>query len=41
MILGVHVMWVSPGFTTSNIRHAALNSQGEGQGESALWMNPN
>jgi short-subunit dehydrogenase len=34
--LGVHVMWVSPGFTTSNIRNAALNSHGEGQGEGPL-----
>ena len=33
---GVHVMWVSPGFTTSNIRNAALNSKGEGQGESPM-----
>lgn len=34
--LGVHVMWVSPGFTASNIRHAALNSHGEGLGEGVL-----
>lgn len=34
--LGVHVMWVSPGFTTSNIRNAALNSHGVGQGESPM-----
>lgn len=33
---GVHVMWVSPGFTASNIRNAALNSRGEAQGESPL-----
>lgn len=33
---GVHVMWVSPGFTASNIRNAALNSHGQGQGESPL-----
>lgn len=33
---GVHVMWVSPGFTSSNIRNAALNSQGVEQGESPL-----
>ena len=33
---GVHVMWVSPGFTTSNIRNTALNSEGIGQGESPL-----
>src|SRR4249920_96546 len=34
--LGVHVMWVCPGFTTSNIRNAALNNKGESQGESPL-----
>jgi short-subunit dehydrogenase len=33
---GVHVMWVSPGFTASNIRNAALNSHGVGQGESPV-----
>ena len=33
---GVHVMWVCPGFTTSNIRNAALNEQGQAQGESPL-----
>jgi short-subunit dehydrogenase len=33
---GVHVMWVCPGFVTSNIRNAALNSKGEAQGESPL-----
>ena len=33
---GVHVMWVCPGFTTSNIRNAALNSEGEAQGESPM-----
>jgi short-subunit dehydrogenase len=33
---GVHVMWVSPGFTASNIRNAALNSKGVGQGEGLL-----
>jgi len=33
---GVHVMWVSPGFTTSNIRNAALNSKGESTGESKM-----
>src|SRR5215208_2558557 len=26
---GVHVMWVCPGFTTSNIRYAALNKEGK------------
>jgi len=33
---GVNVMWVSPGFTTSNIRNVALNSVGESQGESPM-----
>jgi short-subunit dehydrogenase len=33
---GVHVMWVCPGFTASNIRLAALDRQGEARGESAL-----
>jgi short-subunit dehydrogenase len=33
---GVHVMWVCPGFTTSNIRNAALNNKGEEQGESPM-----
>src|SRR5436190_21550228 len=33
---GVHVMWVCPGFTTSNIRNAALNNRGEEQGESPM-----
>jgi len=32
----VNVMWVSPGFTTSNIRHAALNENAEPQGESRM-----
>jgi len=32
----VHVMWVCPGFTTSNIRHAALNEEGKSQGESPM-----
>ncbi|HEV3223152.1 MAG TPA: SDR family oxidoreductase [Puia sp.] len=36
MYTGVHVMWVSPGFTASNIRNAALNSKGLSQGESVL-----
>jgi short-subunit dehydrogenase len=36
---GVHVMWVCPGFTTSNIRNAALNNKGESQGESPLDEN--
>lgn len=33
---GVHVMWVCPGFTTSNIRNVALNKKGEQQGESPM-----
>lgn len=33
---GVHVMWVCPGFTTSNIRNAALDQQGQPQGETPL-----
>jgi short-subunit dehydrogenase len=33
---GVHVMWVCPGFTTSNIRNVALNKEGRPQGESPL-----
>ncbi|HVT87011.1 MAG TPA: SDR family oxidoreductase [Chitinophagaceae bacterium] len=32
----VHVMWVCPGFTASNIRNAALNKEGNAQGESPL-----
>jgi len=36
---GVHVMWVSPGFTTSNIRNAALNNEGQQQGESPMDEN--
>lgn len=32
----VHVMWVSPGFTTSNIRNAALNARAQSQGESPM-----
>lgn len=32
----VHVMWVCPGFTESNIRNAALDAQGQAQGESPL-----
>ncbi len=32
----VHVMWVCPGFTTSNIRHAALNAEAKPQGESPM-----
>ncbi len=33
---GVHVMWVSPGFTESNIRNAALNKDAKPQGKSPL-----
>ena len=33
---GVHVMWVCPGFTTSNIRNAALTKDGDAQGESPM-----
>ena len=33
---GVNVMWVCPGFTSSNIRNAALNSKGQSQGESPM-----
>jgi short-subunit dehydrogenase len=36
---GVNVMWVCPGFTKSNIRNTALNSQGQGQGESPMDEN--
>ena len=33
---GVHVMWVCPGFTTSNIRQAALNEKAESHGETSM-----
>lgn len=33
---GVNVMWVSPGFTRSNIRNTALNAQTKAQKESPL-----
>lgn len=33
---GVHVMWVTPGFTASNIRNAALTKDGSAQGASPL-----
>jgi len=33
---GVHVMWVCPGFTASNIRNTALNKEGRQQGESPM-----
>jgi short-subunit dehydrogenase len=36
MDAGVHVMWVCPGFTASNIRNAALNKDGDPQGETPL-----
>lgn len=36
---GVHVMWVCPGFTKSNIRNVALNEKGAAQGESPLEEN--
>lgn len=33
---GAHVMWVSPGFTSSNIRNTARSASGEAQGETPL-----
>jgi short-subunit dehydrogenase len=33
---GVHVMWVCPGFTTSNIRQVALNKDARQQGETPM-----
>lgn len=33
---GVNVMWVCPGFTSSNIRNAALDKKGQSQGESPM-----
>lgn len=33
---GTNVMWVCPGFTTSNIRNVALNAIGRAQGESPM-----
>ncbi len=33
---GVNVMWVCPGFTTSNIRNVALNNDAKPQGESPM-----
>jgi short-subunit dehydrogenase len=33
---GVNVMWVCPGFTASNIRNAALDGEGNSQGESPI-----
>jgi short-subunit dehydrogenase len=32
----VHVMWVCPGFTTSNIRNVALDKDGSAQGDSPM-----
>jgi short-subunit dehydrogenase len=36
---GVNVMWVCPGFTTSNIRNVALNKEAQPQGESPMEEN--
>ena len=33
---GVHVMWVSPGFTQSNIRNAALDEKGKAEAKSLM-----
>jgi short-subunit dehydrogenase len=33
---GVHVMWVCPGFTTSNIRNAALDKNAHSHGETPM-----
>ncbi len=33
---GVNVMWISPGFVTSNIRNAALDSSGKAQKENPM-----
>ena len=33
---GTNVMWVCPGFTTSNIRNVALNKEGKSHGESPM-----
>lgn len=33
---GVNIMWVCPGFTSSNIRNAALNADAQPQGESPM-----
>ncbi len=33
---GVHVMWVCPGFTTSNIRLASLNKDAKSHGETTM-----
>ena len=36
LLTGVHVMWVCPGFTASNIRQVALNASGKAQGETPM-----
>jgi NADP-dependent 3-hydroxy acid dehydrogenase YdfG len=36
---GLNVMWISPGFTASNIRNTALNNQGMAQAETPLDEN--
>ena len=36
---GVHVMWVAPGFTASNIRNVARSSDGSAQAETPLEEN--
>lgn len=36
---GAHVMWVSPGFTASNIRNTALSATGDAQKETPLEEN--
>lgn len=36
---GVHVMWVCPGFTSSNIRQAALNKDGQSHGNTPMDEN--
>ncbi|MDP1844247.1 MAG: SDR family oxidoreductase [Sediminibacterium sp.] len=33
---GTNIMWVCPGFTTSNIRNAALNKEGKAHGETPM-----
>jgi short-subunit dehydrogenase len=33
---GVHVMWVCPGFTASNIRHASLNKDAKSHGKTTM-----
>ena len=35
-VMNVNVMWVSPGYTTSNIRNAALDQNGNPTGESFM-----